>query len=173
MIENRGKNIHIGAVTGAVGLKGEIRIFHTAADPELLQEYESIIIGGKKYDIDNIRYKKKIPILKLAQVNDRNSAEELLKEDVFVESEKLVDLPDNNYYVKDLVGIEIIDVDSEEIIGTLVNVITNTAQDVYEVRTRDGMNLMIPAVNEFIINVDLNKKTMKVKLPEGLDDIKY
>ncbi len=167
------QKINIGTVTGAIGLKGEIKIFYPAHDPAMLSELQSLLIGDAVFEIENVRYKKKTPILRLIGIDDRNSAETLIKKDIFIKEELLPDLPDGSYYIRDLAGLSVISAEDGSIIGTVRNVITNTAQDTYEIETEEGKTLLLPAITEFIIEFDFERKTVKVNLPEGIEEILY
>ena len=83
---------------------------------------------------------------------------------------RIKQMPEDTYLVKDLLGISVIDGNGTPI-GTLVDVIQNSAQDLYEIRREDGKTFLLPAVMEFIQKVDLNKRIMVVKLIEGLVEL--
>lgn len=166
------EKITIGKVTGAVGLRGEIRIFHNADDPEQMKSYETISIDGTEYEILSVRHKKKIPIIKLSGVNDRNTAEALMGKEIFIDGEDLPELPDDSYYIKDLVGLNVLSADGEKI-GVLTEVISGTAQDVYEIELTDKRKMLVPAVSDFIVEINVDEGKIVVNPPDGVEDIIY
>ena len=76
-------------------------------------------------------------------------------------------MPEGTYYIFDLIGLTVIDEDGARL-GTLSDVIQNSAQDLYEVERENKSKFLIPAVEEFILKIDLQEKTMTVRLIEGL-----
>jgi len=173
MKEHNDKKIKIGAVTGSVGLKGEIKIFHNADEPEILLQMDSFYIENDNYEIENIRYNRKIPIIKLSGVDGRDAAEALDKKDIYVDQEQIPDLPDGSFYIKNLIGLNVIKKSDGSKVGIIKNVIPGSAHDTYEIETEDKKTLPLPAVTEFIIEVSPETNTMKVVLPEGIEDIVY
>ena len=94
-------------------------------------------------------------------------AEKARNKEIFVNEDDLPELPEGQFYIKDLLGMEVVD---EEIgvIGTVRDVIQNTAQDIFDVITPQGKQVLIPKVPEFVIDIDAEKKTITVKLIEGM-----
>lgn len=171
--KNNKEKKHIGNVSGQVGLKGEIKIFHFADDPQALKAYDYIIIDDFEYTVERLRYKKKIPIFKLKGVDDREGAEALYKKEVYRYLEDNEDLPAGSYYIKDLIGMKVVLAEDSSELGLIKNVTSGSAQDVYEIECVDKKILPIPAVSDFIVDVDLDNKKMTVKLPKGISELKY
>lgn len=170
---NTREKIHIGNVSGQIGLRGEIKIFHFADNPDALKAFDYLLIDDEEFIIENIRYKKKIPIIKLEGVNDRESAESLYKKEIYRYSDDKADLPADTYYIKDLVGMTAVSAEDGQIIGQVKDVVSGKAQDIYEILCSDGKILPIPAVEDFIAEVNLTEKKMKINLPDGIDELKY
>ena len=78
-------------------------------------------------------------------------------------------MPEDTYYVRDLIGISVVTEDGE--LGIITDVIQNSAQDLYEVKTAEGKKIYIPVVKEFVTEVDVEAGIVKVTLPEGLLDL--
>lgn len=173
MTDNNREKLHIGTVNGQVGLRGEIKIYHFADSPDLLKAFDYFIIDGHEYPIEKIRYKKRIPIIKLEGVNNREAAEALYKKEVYRYADDKADLPKDNYYIKDLIGMSVISSENGYIIGKLKDVMTGKAQDIYEIECADGKMLPVPAVDDFIVNVNLDEKKIEVELPDGIEELKY
>ena len=76
-------------------------------------------------------------------------------------------LEDDSYYVKDMIGIKVYD-ESEGYIGRIKSIFFTPANDVYEIEQEDGKTVLIPAVKEFIENIDMANKKMNVNLIEGM-----
>ena len=106
-------------------------------------------------------------ILKLRGIEDRNASEAQKNKGVYIEETDLAELPEGTYYIRDLIGMKILD-EKGQPLGTLNNVLQNSAQDLYEIRLEEGRKILLPVVREFVLDVDPEQKTIRVRLPEGL-----
>lgn len=163
------ERILMGKVVNVVGLKGEIKIYSYTDRNERFEELEEIRLDKDLYTIENVRYQNRVVILKLEGINDRNEAEKLRNKKVYMDEIELEELPEDTYYVRDLIGVTV--QTEAEVLGTIKDVLQNTAQDLYEVETAEGKKIYIPAVKEFVKEVDMENRIVKVTLPEGLLDL--
>lgn len=163
------EKILMGKVVNVVGLKGELKIYSYTDRNERFEELDKIWLDNKVHAIENVRYQNKVVILKLEGINDRNKAEEQRNKNVYIEESDLQQLPEDTYYVRDLIGISVVTEDGE--LGIITDVIQNSAQDLYEVKTAEGKKIYIPVVKEFVTEVDVEAGIVKVTLPEGLLDL--
>ena len=108
-------------------------------------------------------------IIKFVGISDRNAAEALKGKYLYIDRENARKLDEDEYFVADLIGMKVQD-GAGNPVGMLSDVIQNTAQDVYEIELPDGKKFMIPAVGEFILDVDMDSRIMVVKLIEGMID---
>jgi len=159
--------IQIGIIVNAVGLKGEVKIVNYSNSKERYQELESIYVENIVHKIEKVRYNKDLVILKLSGIDDRSTAEEAKGKGIYIDERDLPALSEGEYYIRDMIGLSVVD-DTGHVLGKLSDVIQNSAQDLYEVEMKDGKKILIPAVEEFILNIDIEKKQMDVKLIEGL-----
>ena len=176
------ENIKIGKIVNAVALRGEVKVYHYSDYKERFEELDEILVernGAKRhamerYTIEGVRYQKDMAILKLKGVNDRNAAEALKDCDVYITEADLRELPEDTFYVRDLIGCRVINEGSEsetaEEIGTITDVLQNSAQDIYQIKTKSGKEVLIPAVGEFVKEINIGEKTVKVSLIPGFLD---
>ncbi|MGN0711631.1 MAG: ribosome maturation factor RimM [Anaerovoracaceae bacterium] len=164
------EKIKIGQIVNAVALKGEVKIYNYSDYKERFEELDYIYVGDKKTEIENVRYMKEMPILKLKGINDRNAAEAVKTKDVFIDETQLRELPEDVFYIRDLIGLDVKDSDGNRL-GVLSDVIQNSAQDLYEVKLENDKKILIPAVNEFIVDINPEEKCITVKLIEGFMDL--
>lgn len=164
------EKIKIGQIVNAVALKGEVKVYNYSDYKERFEELDYIYAEENKIKIENVRYMKEMIILKLEGINDRNSAETLKGKDVYIGEDQLRALPEDTYYIRDLIGLEIKDQDNQKI-GVLKDVIQNSAQDLYEIELENKKITLLPAVEEFILDINVQEKFIKVKLIEGLLDL--
>ena len=160
----------IGRIVNAVGLKGEVKVYNYSDYKERFEEIETVFVEDIEYRIMNARYMKDVAILKLEGVDDRNGAEALRDKDLYIPEEMLRILPEDTYYIKDLIGIKVTDPNGQYV-GIICDVLKNNAQDLYEIELENKKKFLLPAVEEFVLNINMEEKTMKVKLIEGLLDL--
>jgi 16S rRNA processing protein RimM len=87
-----------------------------------------------------------------------------------MDEEDLEELPEGEYYIRDLIGMEVIREESGERLGILRDVLTDRPQDLYVVETGKGRRIMIPGVDEFIRTIDMERGTIGVVLIEGMEE---
>lgn len=176
------ENIKIGKIVNAVALRGEVKVYHYSDYKERFEELDEVLVernvakkhSMEKYKIENVRYQKDMVILKLKGVDDRNAAEALKDCDVFITEADLRELPEDTFYIRDLIGCRVINQaegsgDAEEI-GIITDVLQNSAQDIYQIKTPSGKEVLIPAVGEFVKEISIGEKTVKVNLIPGFLD---
>lgn len=160
------EKIKIGRIVNAVALRGEVKIYNYSGYRERYEELDRIIIENEEYEIEKVRYQQEMVILKLSGIDNRNAAEAMKNKDVYITEEDLEELPDDTFYIRDLIGLEVID-DSGRI-GVIKDVLQPSSQDVYVIQTDKSQDIMIPAVKEFVKEVNLEEKYIKVSLIEGM-----
>ncbi len=168
------EKIKIGKIVNAAALRGEVKVYHYSDYKERFEELSQILVAKNKqfaeYIIQNVRYQKNMVILKLKGVDDRNGAEALKDCDIYITEKDLRKLPEDTFYVKDLIGCTVYDRESSSIIGEITDVLQNSAQDIYQVKTNSGKLVLIPAVGEFIKEVNIQERSVKVSLIPGFID---
>jgi len=164
------EKIQIGQIVNVVGLKGEVKVYHYCDSKERFEELSQVYLEDQTYWIDKVRYHKDLVILKLKGVDDRTQAENLKGKAVLIGTDDLKKLPEDTYYIRDMIGLVVID-EQDRQIGRLNNVIKNIAQDLYEIEMENGKKILIPAVEEFVLKIDIQNGLIKVKLIEGLLEI--
>ena len=168
------EKIKIAKIVNVFGIRGEVKLYHYSDNKERFEELDRIIVSKtgteKIFRIEKTRYQGDMVILKLEGVSDRNAAEALRDADVFITEEDLKELPEDTYYIRDLIGMKVIDEGVYGEIGVLEDVIQNTAQDVYVVRMPSSEKVLIPAVKDFIKNIDMESGVITTTLIPGFID---
>lgn len=162
------EKILIGKITSAVGLKGEVKVYNYSDSAEIYKNTEVIYAGAELRKVQGVRMQKNMVVLKLEGIDNRDQAEKARGTEIFVTEEDLPELPEGQYYIRDLIGMTVIDSEGGEEIGTVEDVIQNTAQDIFDIKTPEGKQVLIPKVPEFIVDINLENRTVKVKLIEGM-----
>ena len=160
------EKIKIGKIVNAVYSYSDRKERYEALKEILVEQKK----GFTPYEIQNVRYQKNIVILKLRGVDDRNAAEALKERDIYITEADLPELPDDTFYVRDLIGCEVRDEKNGSVIGKIQDVLQGAAQDVYVITLLSGKETMIPAVAEFVKKVDMAQRIVTVALIPGFID---
>ena len=168
--------VQIGFVFRAHGMEGELKVNpeHTD-DPARFEELDTIYIGQTPrevtaHTISSVRYQETkrgtTVILGLSDVETRSDAERVAKLRVFAHEDDL-ELAEDEVFIHDLVGLTVVTERGDEL-GTVANYMEMPAQDVFVVRRPDRKEAMIPAVEDFIIDVDIEGGQLVVRPIDGL-----
>lgn len=165
--------LQVGVITGTHGLKGEVKVFPTTDDKERFLDLEEVLLdtGDELLElkVEYCKFFKKFVFVKFEGLDDINEVEKYKRCPLLVTKDNAVELEEDEYFVADLLGLTIID-DSGVTIGKLENVIETGANDVYEVLTEDGGRILLPAIKECILDVDMEEGIILVHLMKGLAD---
>ncbi len=164
--------LEIGIITRFQGNKGEVRVKATTDIPERFLDLDTIYLKRgddfKELEIEYIRFHKQFVIIKFFDINSINEAEELKNYQVLIdESEKYL-LPEDNFYVSDLIDCEVY-LESGKYLGKLKDVVDTSGTDIFLVAGQDK-EYMLPASRDMILEIDLeNKKIIVDPIPGILD----
>lgn len=161
------EKIKVGQIVNVVGLKGELKVYHYSDYKERFEELSVVYINDKSYEIKGVRYMKDMVILKLNGIDDRTEAEKYKGQDIYFDKVDSRVLPEGTYYIYDLIGLTVYD-ENNHVIGTIKDVIQNSAQDLYEIEQENKNQFLLPAVEEFVLEINIKEKYIKVRLIEGL-----
>ena len=161
--------IEIGKIVNTHGLRGTIKVQPWADFPEIFEELPRVFCYNNEYEIVSVSYQKNLVLLNLKGVTTLNDAEKLKNSVLSAERDDMEELPEDTYYVTDLIGCVIFENDTE--IGKISDVIATGGVDLYEIRRSGNKPLYLPASKENILNIDIEAKAIQVKIPEGLLDL--
>lgn len=163
----------VGVITTTHGVRGEVKVFPTTDDPMRFKKIKKVLLDNGKekreLEIAQARFFKNQVILKFKGIDNINDVEKYRKADLYVTREHAIPLEEDEYYVADLIGLTVIS-DEDETLGEITDVMQTGANDVYVVETTDGKEILLPAIHECILNVDMEAKQMKVHVLAGLLD---
>lgn len=156
----------VGRIVNTQGLKGEVRIYPSTDYKEQFEEFETLFIKSDKttVEIEKVRYKGELVIAKFKGMNNINDVEKFKNEEVFIDRDELEDIVFND----DLIGMKVIcEINGE--LGILKDVLVNPTQDVYVIDSeRFEKEILIPVVDEFVLEVNFETEEITVKLIEGM-----
>ena len=165
--------LQVGIITQTHGVHGEVKVFPTTDDPERFLDLEYVILDTgkekKKLTIQGVKFFKQFVILKFKGINNMNDIERYKRCSLFVDRENAVELEEDEYFIADMIGMNVVTKDDENF-GVLKDVIETGANDVYVVNTPKYGEVLIPAIKECILDVNVKEGKMLVHLMEGLVD---
>lgn len=168
------QKLQVGIITATHGLKGEVKVYPTTDDPGRFRRLKKVILDNGKMsadlEIESVKYFKQFVILKFKGLDDIEQVEKFRKASLYVTRENAVRLKKDEYFIADLIDMKVVNEDGSPL-GTLRDVITTGANDVYEVALDESGTVLIPAIKECILEVDVENAVMKVHLLEGLLDL--
>lgn len=166
--------LRVGVITSPHGIKGEVKVFPTTDDAKRFKELKKVILDtGKEYipmEIEHVKFFKNMVILKFKGYDNINEIEKYKSRDLLITRDQAVDLAPDEYFITDLIGLAVVSDQGVEL-GTLKDVLETGANDVYVVAMKDGKELMLPAIGDCILDVDLEQGRMEVHVLEGLMDL--
>lgn len=170
---NREDLLQVGAITSTHGIKGEVKVFPTTDDPERYTHLKEVILDtGKELiplKIQNTKFFKQFVIVKFKGIDNINDVEKYKGNGLFVTRDNAVKLEEGEHFIADLIDLKVI-TDTDEVLGVLTDVLQTGANDVYVVTREDDSEVLIPAIKDCILNVDLEQRTMHIHLLKGLID---
>ena len=166
--------LQVGIIASTHGVRGEVKVYPTTDDPRRFRRLKEVVLDtGKEkmyLEIEGVKFFKQFVILKFKGLDNINDIEKYRQKSLYVTRKNAVRLQRDEYFIADLIGLKVQDEDGKEL-GTVKDVIETGANDVYEVEMADGKSLLLPAIKQCILNVDVENGTMQVHVLEGLLDL--
>lgn len=163
--------LEIGQIVNSYGIKGFFKVVPFTDDITRFDDLETIYIEkNKKLEkkiIEEVKYHKNLVLLKIKGIDDINDTEQYKNCILKIERKDAVELPEDTYFITDLIGIEVYDED-EKLLGNLIDIFPTGSNDVYVVKDELGKQILLPAIGEVIKKVDVANKKMIAKLIPGL-----
>ena len=165
--------ISIGYVCAAHGVKGEVRIVPLTDFTERFERMDVLNLylnGEQARGLKVSRVRKcgsRGELIIESDVPDRNEAERLVGASVLIEPEDRVPLPEGSFWVDDLIGLSVVD-KAGKVLGVVENLFSTGGKEIYEVKDENGKRHYIPAVEDFVKEIDPVSGKISVELIEGL-----
>ena len=174
--------LQVGIITSTHGVRGEVKVFPTTDDTKRFKRLKKVLLDtGKEMlplQLEHVKFFKNMVILKFEGLDNVDDVVKYRQKSLYVERKDAVKLQKDEYFIADLIDIEVFTEDGTHL-GTLTDVITTGANDVYAVKLAEsslagenaGKEILIPAIRQCVLDVDTEEKKMTVHLLEGLLDI--
>lgn len=162
---------YLGKIVKKYSFKGELLAKLDTDEPDLYEHLDAIFIDLKGHLVpffveSSQLHKSDLLRLKFEDVNSDGDADALLKTNLYLPLELLPKLEGNKFYFHEVIGFTITDQNFGEV-GVITGINDSTAQALFEI-DRNGIEILIPMNDEFIVTVDRNSKNITVNTPEGL-----
>lgn len=163
--------LRVGVISSTHGVRGEVKVYPTTDDSERFLDLDQVTLDtGREQitlEIQNVKFFKNMVILKFKGYDNINDIEKYKGKDLLIHRDQAVELKEDEYFVTDLMGLKVV-AEEGTVLGILKEVIPTGANDVYVVQPENGKELLLPAIKDCILNVDLEKGIMTIHLMDGL-----
>ncbi len=166
--------LKIGGIISTHGLKGEVKVFPTTEDVRRYDDLDTAYIemgsGKLPVRVERVRYFKNLVIVKFRDMDRIEDVQPYLKHDLYVSREDAIELKENEYFIGDLIGLEVV-TDDGRVLGILDDVMETGANNVYIVTSRADpqKEILLPAIPDVILETDPEAGFMKVHMLPGLE----
>lgn len=164
--------LELGQIVSTHGVKGEVRFNPWCDTPEFVKKFKTLYFdnqGEKSIKVISARPHGNVAILMLEGVDDIDKARGL-KNTVLYMKRSDASLPDGVWFIQELIDCAVTDCKTGETLGTVADVSETGANDVWHIKTTDGREVLIPAVKEVVMSVDVKNGIIKINPLKGLFD---
>ena len=165
------KQLQVGVISSTHGVRGEVKVFPTTDDVTRFRQLKKVYLDtGREMlllEIQNVKFFKQFAILKFKGFENINDIEKYRGKSLMIDREDAVDLEEDEYFIADMIGMKVCTEDGSEF-GTLKDVMETGANDVYIIDSLEHGEVLIPAIRECILDVDMDEERMTIHLREGL-----
>lgn len=160
----------VGQIVNTQGLKGDMRIYPLTDYKERFEELKWVYIGNDlktKYEIEKVRYKNSLAVIKIKGIDNTNDVELLRNQYLYIPRENARILDNDENFISDLIGLDVYLVNGD-FVGKLNSVMQTGGTDVYSIITSDKKEILIPAVKKFVPEVNIKLRKMIIDPIEGM-----
>ena len=163
--------LQVGVITQTHGIRGEVKVFPTTDDASRFRDLKHVLLDTGKdtlsLEIENVKFFKQFVILKFKGYDNINDVERYKRCPLLVERSDAVPLDEDEYFITDMIGMQVV-TDQGEDFGILKDVLTTGANDVYMIDHPSAGEVLVPAIKECILEVDIPGRRMKLHVMDGL-----
>ena len=163
--------LRVGVISSTHGVRGEVKVFPTTDDVTRFRQIKKVYLDtGREMlplEIQNVKFFKQFAILKFKGIDNINDIEKYRGKSLMIDREDAVDIEEDEYFIADMIGMKVCTEDGSEF-GTLKDVMETGANDVYIIDSLEHGEVLIPAIRECILDVDMDEERMTIHLMEGL-----
>lgn len=162
--------LQVGVISSTHGIRGEVKVFPTTDDPMRFKKLKKVFLdtGRERLELEvqSVRFFKQFAIVKFKGIDNINDIEKYKGKGIFVPREDAVPLDEDEYYIADLIGMEVFTEDGH--FGVVKDVMETGANEVYIIESDEHVEVLIPAIRQCVLDVNVEEKKMKIRLMDGL-----
>lgn len=162
--------LQVGVISSTHGIRGEVKVFPTTDDPSRFKKLKKVLLDtGREQlelEVQSVKFFKQFVIVKFKGIDNIDDIEKYKGKGLFVSREDAVPLDEDEYYIADLIGMEVFTEDGR--FGVVKDVMETGANEVYIVDSDDHGEVLIPAIRQCVLDVNVEEKKMLVRLLDGL-----
>ena len=163
--------LQVGVISSTHGVRGEVKVFPTTDDVKRFKKLKQVILDtGKEQlplEVEGVKFFKQFAILKFKGIDNINDIEKYKGKSLLVDRQNAVKLRKDEYFISDMIGMSVYTED-DNLFGTLKDVMETGANDVYVIESKEHGEVLVPAIKQCILEVDIENQKMVIHLLEGL-----
>ena len=165
--------LQVGVISSTHGIRGEVKVFPTTDDVKRFKKLKKVILDtGREHlplEVESVKFFKQFAIVKFKGIDNINDIEKYKGKSLLVDRENAVKLRKDEYFIADMIGLQVYTEDGEAF-GVLKDVLETGANDVYIIDSPKHGEVLVPAIKECILSVDIEEGKMIIHLMDGLLD---
>ena len=165
------KQLQVGIIASTHGIRGEVKVFPTTNDANRFKQLKKVYLDTgrerRQLEIESVKFFKQFAILKFKGIDNINDIEKYRGRSLLIDREDAVELEEDEYYIADMLGMEVY-TEGGILFGSLKDVMETGANDVYIIESKEHGEVLIPAIKDCILEVDIKENRMMIHLMEGL-----
>lgn len=162
--------LQVGVISSTHGIRGEVKVFPTTDDPARFKRLKKVLLDAGRerleLEVQSVKFFKQFVIVKFRGIDNINDIEKYKGKSLLVPREEAVELDEDEYYIADLIGMEVFT--EEGRFGVLKDVMETGANEVYIIDSDKHGEVLVPAIHDCILDVNIEEKVMKIRLLDGL-----
>ena len=163
----------VGKIVNTHGIRGELRVVPTTDFPmERFQKNNKLIIAAKPSNIEvqiaTVRKHKQFILVSFVNMQNINDVEQFKGSELMVDDDLQQELPNDEFYYHDIIGLQVVDNETQEIIGKVSEILPMPANDVWVIKGKDHNDILLPFIEDVVVEVDLEQGIAKVNLLEEI-----
>lgn len=163
--------LQVGVISSTHGIRGEVKVFPTTDDVKRFKKLNKVILDtGREHlplEVESVKFFKQFAIVKFKGIDNINDIEKYKGKSLLVDRENAVKLRKDEYFIADMIGLQVYTEDGEAF-GVLKDVLETGANDVYIIDSAKHGEVLVPAIKQCILDVDIEGQKMTIHLMEGL-----
>lgn len=163
--------LQVGVISSTHGVRGEVKVFPTTDDVKRFNKLKEVILDTgreeRTLEIEGVKFFKNMVILKFKGIDNINDIEKYKGRSLYVDRKNAIKLRKDEYFVADMIGLQVFTEDGS-LFGILKDVLETGANDVYIIDTEKHGEVLIPAIKQCVLDVDVENQKMVIHLMEGL-----